>query len=210
MRWLLRSAKRTTLSSIDGQYRGPVLLITPVYSGERSRPPRMISCVRSLVCVIQQGNCRGCIARSPKEREYRLRLVPGLHAETRKIDRPAVEAGRGAGLEPPRGQVELAQPRTERRGGADRRHGRGVVAQTHMNQARQERPDGQHHRAAVNRTPLPSPRRRRGRRRGPGRRRPAGTECRFGWFSSRERIACCRVSGQPGRAWRGRRALCSN
>ncbi len=47
--------------------------MTPVKSGERSRPPRMISCVRSFVCVIQQGTCRGCIARVPDEAEHRQR-----------------------------------------------------------------------------------------------------------------------------------------
>ena len=31
-------AKRMTLSSIDGQYRGPTPWITPVNIGERSRP----------------------------------------------------------------------------------------------------------------------------------------------------------------------------
>ena len=50
-----RSAKRTTLSSTDGQYRGPVPSMTPVYMGERSRAARMIACVRSPVCVMWHG-----------------------------------------------------------------------------------------------------------------------------------------------------------
>ena len=33
--------------------------------GLRSKPERMMSCVRRLVCVIQQGTCRGCIAALP-------------------------------------------------------------------------------------------------------------------------------------------------
>src|SRR5436190_21614482 len=41
--------------------------MTPVYIGERSRPPRMMACVRSLVCVIQQGNCAGCRSRRPRK-----------------------------------------------------------------------------------------------------------------------------------------------
>ncbi len=33
--------------------------------GLRSKPERMISCVRALVCVIQHGTWRGCMAREP-------------------------------------------------------------------------------------------------------------------------------------------------
>jgi hypothetical protein len=39
--------------------------IWPVYSGERSSAPRMISCVRSLVCVIQHETWRGWSSREP-------------------------------------------------------------------------------------------------------------------------------------------------
>src|SRR3712207_8399288 len=41
------SAKRTTLSSMLGQYRGPVDSICPLYMGARCRLARMISCMRS-------------------------------------------------------------------------------------------------------------------------------------------------------------------
>ena len=51
IRCSVRSAKRTTLSSMDGQYRGPTLSITPVYMGDRSRPARMIRCVVSFVAA---------------------------------------------------------------------------------------------------------------------------------------------------------------
>ena len=35
------SANRVILSSIDGQYRGPIPSITPVYIGDRSKPSRI-------------------------------------------------------------------------------------------------------------------------------------------------------------------------
>src|SRR3954451_17696059 len=54
MWWLGLSAKRTTLSSMLGQYRGPVEAIWPEYIGARCRLARMISWIRSLLAPIQQ------------------------------------------------------------------------------------------------------------------------------------------------------------
>ena len=55
MAFLVRKAH--TLSSTDGQYRGPRLWNTPEYIGERSSPLRMISWVSPLVKVRWQGIC---------------------------------------------------------------------------------------------------------------------------------------------------------
>ena len=45
-------SKRTTLSSMEGQYRGPIPLITPEYRGERESPDRIASWVAALVYVM--------------------------------------------------------------------------------------------------------------------------------------------------------------
>ncbi len=57
MWWLVLSAKRTTLSSMLGQYRGPVPSIWPEYIGARWRLARMIWWICSLVAPIQQWTC---------------------------------------------------------------------------------------------------------------------------------------------------------
>src|SRR6266705_99327 len=51
--------------------------ITPVYMGERSRPPRTISWVRGLVSVIQQGSWRGCIRGAPRNENTGTGSSPG-------------------------------------------------------------------------------------------------------------------------------------
>ncbi len=43
------SAKRTTLSSMEGQYRGPTPSITPENRGDRSRLARITAWVAALV-----------------------------------------------------------------------------------------------------------------------------------------------------------------
>src|SRR5207237_10344387 len=50
-----RSPKRTILSSIEGQYRGPLVLICPDYIGERCTLARMISWVAGVVRVLPHG-----------------------------------------------------------------------------------------------------------------------------------------------------------
>src|SRR5439155_8898521 len=57
MWWLGLSAKRTTLSSMLGQYRGPVEAIWPEYIGARCRLARMMSWIAGLVAPIQQFTC---------------------------------------------------------------------------------------------------------------------------------------------------------
>src|SRR5690242_21122829 len=75
--WADFPAKRCTLSSMDGQYLGPTPWIAPVNIGDRSRAPRMISWVRSFVCVIQHGSCRGCISRRPTKEKTGSGESPG-------------------------------------------------------------------------------------------------------------------------------------
>ena len=59
--WCLSlSANLTTLSSIEGQYLGPVPCISPEYNGERSILSFIILCVSSLVYVSQQLTCSFC------------------------------------------------------------------------------------------------------------------------------------------------------
>ncbi len=54
----------------------------------------MISCVRSFVCVIQQGSCRGCIARSPTKLITGAGSSPGCTASAVKsIVRPSSRGG---------------------------------------------------------------------------------------------------------------------
>jgi hypothetical protein len=48
--------------------------MTPVNIGLRSKPLRMISCVRSLVWVIQHGTWRGCCSAPAQEAEHRHRV----------------------------------------------------------------------------------------------------------------------------------------
>ena len=50
-------ANLTTLSSIEGQYRGPVPSIRPLYKGDLPRFAAIMSCVFVVVFVIQQGSC---------------------------------------------------------------------------------------------------------------------------------------------------------
>ena len=69
------SANLTTLSSIDGQYRGPTPSIRPVYIGDLSRFARIMSCVRRVVWVIQQGVCSTWNIRSPEE--FRVKRSAG-------------------------------------------------------------------------------------------------------------------------------------
>src|SRR5688572_15037541 len=64
MWWLVFPAKRTTLSSMLGQYRGPVDSIWPLYIGARCRLARMMSWMAWLVAPIQQWTCeRGGVHR---------------------------------------------------------------------------------------------------------------------------------------------------
>ena len=55
----------------------------------------MMSWVRSLVWVIQQGRCAG--AATPSRAENRYRIVAGLHLYHRKVYGPGIEPRRRAG-----------------------------------------------------------------------------------------------------------------
>ena len=50
-RWRSLPAKRTTLSSMEGQYRGPTPSMTPENRGDRSRLARMTAWVSGVVEV---------------------------------------------------------------------------------------------------------------------------------------------------------------
>ena len=116
-------------------------------------PPRMISCVRSLVCVIQHGSCRGCMSRRPRKENTGSGSSPGCSLHDREVDAVAVEARRRPGLQAPDRQLQLAQPRRERDGRRIARAPRLVVLQADMDQPGKEGPGGQHDRAPAKRKP---------------------------------------------------------
>ena len=105
-----------------------------------------MSCVRSLVCVIQHGTCRGCCSRRAEKRKHRHRLVAGLLGHCGEIDGASVDARRRAGLQPAHRQLAIRaavrQVLTARRiaGTAGL-----VILQTDMDQAGQKCSRGQHH-----------------------------------------------------------------
>jgi hypothetical protein len=69
-------------------------LITPVKSGERSSPARMIACVCALVRVIQHGTWRGCIARVPMNENTGVGSSPGcVSSPLKSIVRPSRRGG---------------------------------------------------------------------------------------------------------------------
>ena len=151
----------------------------------------MMSWVRALVCVIQHGTCRGCCSRAPEEREHRRRLVARLlgHAPRNRCcarrcaaacrssaARPAARARAAAArASPPAGRLRGPPGSSRARRGSSPARNVPVVSTT----ARAE-----------NRSPIcvttPTTR-------SPSRIR-SSTACwkirRFGWFSSRLRIAC--------------------
>ena len=67
----------------------------PEYIGDRSRLARMMSCMRSFVCVIQQGSWRGCsICGSIREKDGTGSISPGCSLHLLKsIERPSMRAG---------------------------------------------------------------------------------------------------------------------
>ncbi len=71
------SAKRTILSSTDGQYRGPTPSILPEYIGDSCSDARMMSWVSSRVLVMWQETCCGCSARSPIKENTGAGVSPG-------------------------------------------------------------------------------------------------------------------------------------
>jgi hypothetical protein len=105
----------------------------------------MMSCVRSLVLVIQHGNCFGMLAGVAEQRKHRQRIVRVLLGHHRKIDGLAVEARRRSGLQATGRQLQFAQTRGQR----NRRHvahaTAGRIRQTDVNLAVEEGSGGQHH-----------------------------------------------------------------
>src|SRR5215218_6747724 len=78
MWWLVFSANRTTLSSIEGQYRGPVDWICPEYIGARCKFALISSWIPSFVAPNQQQTCgSGGVHASP------LTPSPGTPGEGR-------------------------------------------------------------------------------------------------------------------------------
>ena len=82
-----------------------------------------------------------------EERKHRLRRITRLHLHHAKVDATAIDTRWRAGLQPPNGQLELAQPcgkgRRRRLAGTTS----GVALETDMDQPGEECPGGQHDRA---------------------------------------------------------------
>ena len=84
----------------------------------------MISCVRSLVCVIQHGTWRGCSSRVPMNENTGAGSSPGCSASTAKsMVRPSRRGGVPV-FSRPAGKLELAQARRRALPPADRRRAR--------------------------------------------------------------------------------------
>ncbi len=116
---------------------------TPVNIGERSSPARMISWVRSLVWVIQQGTCAGCSSRLPMNENTGSGESPGCASMTEKSMLRASRRGGVPVLRRPTGSAQLAQPCRERDRGRVAGPPGLVVAQPDVDQAGQESSSGQ-------------------------------------------------------------------
>ena len=204
-----RSARPCPRST--GSSAGPTPLITPVNIGERSRPARMMSWVRALVCVIQHGSCARMHVARAQEREHRRGIVAGLHLEHREVDRAAVEARRRAGLEPADRQLRARAAARPGAWPADRRRAppRSSASPTWISPDRNV-PVVRTTASAWKRSPIcvttPVDAVALDSR--------SSTACwnsvRFGWFSSRRRIAALvEHAGRPARGSRAPPAPCS-
>ena len=126
----------------------------PVYSGERSSAPRMISWVRSLVWVIQQGTWRGCSSREPRNENTGAGSSPGCCSRPREVDacgRRCAAACRSSG-----GRRRTGSSRSRCASARRRRIARAaarVLRQADVDLAGEERAGGQHHRARAERQP---------------------------------------------------------
>ena len=89
--------------------------MTPLYIGDRSRPARMMSCVRAFVCVVQHGICAGCMAASPRNENTGTGSVsPCCSSRVEKsIERPSMTR-RGARLQPSHRQREFGEAGRQR------------------------------------------------------------------------------------------------
>ena len=131
-----------TLSSIDGQYRGPTPSILPVNSGlRRSRGDDLVG-ARVGMRDPAWHLAGVLIPRTHKEEKlnYRHRSSPGWAPQLAEVDRAAIKAWRGTGLQPSLRQTQVTSGvRTQKRGGSPARPP-VIVLQAHVDPTVQERP----------------------------------------------------------------------
>jgi hypothetical protein len=108
----------------------------------------MMACVCALVLVIQHGSCCGCCAASPRNEKTGKGCIRMLFDQQRKVDRLAIEPRRGAGLQPPDRQLQLAQACRQRNRRGVTHTTAGIVRQADVNQAVEKGAGRQDHRAS--------------------------------------------------------------
>ena len=72
------------MSSIEGQYLGPIPSILPENIGDLSRPDLTNSCVLEFVLVIKQFICSGCMFEEPVKDMHGLGVSPGCTSRAEK------------------------------------------------------------------------------------------------------------------------------
>ncbi len=81
--WWSRSGNTTSLVSIDGQYRGPVLFICPLKRGELAMSSFSMRCTSALVSQVQHGSCfRACC--TPLKENWCQSVSPGCSTVSSK------------------------------------------------------------------------------------------------------------------------------
>src|SRR5450631_11346 len=119
-------------------------------SGEhrRARACRADNLVSSLVCLRYETiNLPRMFAGSPEKRKNWAWLIARLRGHDRKVDRAAIQARRGTGLEPPDSEGQLTQSRRQVLGGRIPAAAPGVMVKPHMDAASEERPHREHDRS---------------------------------------------------------------
>ena len=109
----------------------------------------MISCVRSLVCVIQHAICGGCIARVPTKLITGAGSSPGCAFQPREVHGAPVEPRRRAGLQAAGGQRQFAQAGAKRFRRRVARAPGFELLQPDVDQSGQERSRRQHDRVGL-------------------------------------------------------------
>lgn len=104
----------------------------------------MMSCVRSLVLVIQQGNCCGCWLALPRSENTGKEFVPVLLLELHEIDGIAIKARRRACFQASNGELQFAQARGQRNRWHVAHAPAGGIGHADVNQAVEKRAGGQH------------------------------------------------------------------
>src|SRR5476649_151009 len=87
------------------------------------------------------------LAGSPEKRKNGTWLITRLRSHDRKIDRAAIQARRGTGLEPPDPEGQLTQSRRQALGGRIPATAAGVLVKPHVDAASEERPHREHDRS---------------------------------------------------------------